>query len=107
LLLNHTQPAGARHRRDMGDIDSPATSITEVGLLHPIVIRVDGTLIAGERRLAACKRLGWVQIPVTVVDLNNIVQGELAENAIRKDFLPSEIEAIRRLRIEIGALPHG
>jgi hypothetical protein len=29
-------------------------------------------------------------------DLEEVVRGELAENAIRKDFLPSEIEAIRR-----------
>jgi hypothetical protein len=30
-----------------------------LGLLHPVVIRHDGALIAGERRLAACKELGW------------------------------------------------
>jgi len=31
-----------------------------------------------------------------VVDLTDIVRGEFAENANRKDFLPSEIDAIRR-----------
>jgi ParB/RepB/Spo0J family partition protein len=87
---------GIRHRRDLGDIDSLARSIADVGLLHPIVIRKDGVLIAGERRLTACKQLGWSEIPVTVVDLGEIVRGELAENAERKDFLPSEIDAIRR-----------
>jgi ParB family transcriptional regulator, chromosome partitioning protein len=87
---------GIRHRRDVGDIDSLARSIAEVGLLHPIVIRPDGVLIAGERRLAACKALGWSEIPVTVVDLGEVARGELAENAERKDFLPSEIDAIRR-----------
>jgi ParB/RepB/Spo0J family partition protein len=60
---------GVRHRRDLGDIDELARSIDEVGLLHPIVVRSDGRLIAGERRLAACKRLGWQRVPVTVVDL--------------------------------------
>jgi N6-adenosine-specific RNA methylase IME4 len=85
-----------RHRRDLGDINSLARSITEVGLLHPIVVRPDGVLIAGARRLAACKALGWSDIPVTVVDLAEITRGELAENAERKDFLPSEIDAIRR-----------
>jgi MT-A70 len=53
-------------------------------------------LIAGERRLVACKRLGWKSVPVTRVDLKEVVRGEFAENAVRKDFLPSEIEAIRR-----------
>ena len=35
-------------------------------------------------------------IPVTVIDLAEIARAELAENSARKDFLPSEIEAIRR-----------
>ena len=33
---------------------------------------------------------------MTIVDLAEIVRGEFAENAEREDFLPSEIEAIRR-----------
>jgi ParB family chromosome partitioning protein len=73
-----------------------AASIEEVGLLHPIAVRADGRLIAGERRLAACKKLGWTSVPVTVVNLNEVIRGEFAENAERKDFLPSEIDAIRR-----------
>ena len=87
---------GTRHRKDKGDIAGLAASIADVGLLHPIVVRADGLLIAGERRLEACKQLGWTDVPVTVVDLDDIVRGELAENAERKDFLPSEIDAIRR-----------
>ena len=47
-----------RYRKNLGDIKSLAASIKELGLLHPIVVRPDGRLIAGERRLAACKRLG-------------------------------------------------
>jgi len=79
---------GRRHRRELGDVDSLARSIEAVGLLHPVVVKPDGKLVAGGRRLAACKALGWDRVPVTVVDL--------AENAHRKDFLPSEIDAIRR-----------
>jgi ParB family chromosome partitioning protein len=45
---------GERHRKDMGDLDGLAASIAEFGgLLQPIVVRPDGTLIAGERRLRA------------------------------------------------------
>ena len=88
---------GRRHRRDLGDIDSLAKSIADIGLLHPIVLRSDGRLIAGERRLQACKSLGWKQVPVRVVNIDQIVRGEFAENAYRKDFLPSEIDAIRRV----------
>lgn len=58
-------------------------------------------LIAGERRLAACKALGWTDVPVRVVDLGEIVRGEFAENADRKDFLPTEIDAIRRAMLPV------
>jgi ParB/RepB/Spo0J family partition protein len=87
---------GKRHRRDLGDIASLAKSIDAHGLLHPVVVTPDGRLIAGERRLEAFKMLGRTEIPATVVDLEEIARGELAENVDRKGFLPSEIEAIRR-----------
>jgi ParB family chromosome partitioning protein len=62
---------GIRHRRDLGDIDSLARSIAEVGLLHPVVIRPDGVLIAGARRLAACRALGWSKVPVRIMEPPN------------------------------------
>jgi ParB/RepB/Spo0J family partition protein len=87
---------GKRHRKDLGDIDGLARSIKDNKLMHPVVIRPDGTLIAGERRIAACKLLGWTDIPVTVIDLDSVVRGEFAENAHRKDFTLSEAVAIKR-----------
>jgi N6-adenosine-specific RNA methylase IME4 len=81
---------GERHRKDMGDIAALAANIAEVGLLHPIVVTPDGTLIAGERRLRAAELLGWTEIPITVVDLEKIVLGEYAENAFRKQLTPTE-----------------
>jgi N6-adenosine-specific RNA methylase IME4 len=87
---------GERHRRDMGDIASLAASMAELGLLQPIVVRPDGILIAGERRLRAAQQLGWKEIPISVVDLDAVVRGEFAENAVRKDFTLSEAVAIKR-----------
>jgi ParB/Sulfiredoxin domain len=87
---------GKRHRRDLGDIDALARSIDSVGLLHLIVMCPDGTLIAGARRLAACKALGWDEVPVRIVDLDKVVRGEFAENSMRKDFTLSEAVAIKR-----------
>jgi hypothetical protein len=55
---------------------------------------MDGTLIAGKRRLAACKKLGWQTVPIRMVNLDQISRGEFAENAYRKGFLPSEIYEI-------------
>ena len=68
----------------------------ELGLLQPIVVTPDGTLIAGERRLRAALRLGWTHISISVVDIDAIVRGEFAENAHRKDFTLSETVAIKR-----------
>ena len=59
---------GDRFRHDMGDIDTLAQSIAEVGLLHPIVITPGNRLIAGRRRLEAYRLLGLVDIAATVVD---------------------------------------
>ena len=64
--------------------------------MHPPVIRPDGVLIAGERRLRAVKSLGWKKVPVTVLDLDKIVRGEAAENILRQNFRPSEMVAIAR-----------
>jgi hypothetical protein len=87
---------GGRTRRDMDDIAGLAASINELGLLQPIVVRPDRTLIAGERRLRAAEQLGWTEIPVNVVDLDRIARREFAENAMRKDFALSESVAIKR-----------
>jgi ParB family chromosome partitioning protein len=58
---------GQRHRRDMGDVAGLAASIEDIGLLHPITVDEENRLLAGARRLAACKQLGWKEIPVNVV----------------------------------------
>jgi ParB-like chromosome segregation protein Spo0J len=92
---------GPRHRRHPGDIEGLARSICDVGLLHPVVVGRDGTLIAGARRLLACKILGWTDVPVTIIDLESVVRGEYAENIERKDFTWSESVAIKR---EVEAL---
>jgi ParB family chromosome partitioning protein len=87
---------GPRFRKDMGDVGGLAENIAAVGLLHPVVVRPDKTLIAGERRIVACKQLGWPSVPVTVVDLDTIVRGEYAENAFRKNLTLSEAVAVKR-----------
>jgi hypothetical protein len=58
---------GSRFRRDVGDVRSLASSIAAIGLIHPIVADARGHLVAGTRRLAAVKALGWRDVPVRVV----------------------------------------
>ncbi len=85
-----------RHRKDLGDLQVLADSIAKVGLLHPPVVSTDGKLIAGARRIRAAQLLGWTDIPVRRIPLADIVRGEYAENAVRKDFTPSEAVAIAK-----------
>lgn len=58
----------ARQRKHLKDIDELAESINARGLIQPIVITRDGALVAGERRLTACKSLGWTSISVQFAD---------------------------------------
>ena len=87
---------GDRFRKDMGDISTLAKSIGDLGLLQPIVISENYQLIAGHRRLEACKSLGWIEVSVNIVNLADIIRGEFDENAMRKDFTISEMVAIKR-----------
>lgn len=95
---------GERHRSELGDLKGLATSIATVGLLHPPVVTEDGWLVCGERRFRAMRdNLGWETVPVRVLAVSSIVEGEHAENEIRKDFTPSERVAIgKAIEAEIG-----
>ena len=42
---------GQRHRKDMGDIPALASSIEAIGLLHPVVLRPDKSLVVAASRL--------------------------------------------------------
>jgi ParB family transcriptional regulator, chromosome partitioning protein len=62
---------GNRIRRDLGDIDGLARNIEAIGLLCPLAVLSDGTLLAGARRLAAVKLLGWQEVPVRIMEPAN------------------------------------
>jgi len=89
---------GDRYRRELGDLEQLAESIGRVGLLHPLVVRADGTVIAGARRLEAVRRLGWERVPVRVArSLDAALELLIAqrdENLCRKCLLPSEAVAL-------------
>jgi hypothetical protein len=89
---------GKRHRKDYGDLAGLAASINDTGLVTPITVQPGGLLIAGERRLRAWQmsRFAGQDIPVYVMDLEDVLSGEYAENAERKEFTPSEAVNIMR-----------
>jgi ParB family chromosome partitioning protein len=75
LLLLPTEeirpnPHPSRKRFDRTSISELMVSIAQVGLIQPITVRElsDGyELIAGERRLKACRLLGYREVPCIVV----------------------------------------
>lgn len=94
-----------RHRVALGDIEQLAASIKEVGLLHPIVITPSGRLVAGFRRLEACRRLGRKRVPVTIAtsltDARALLVAERDENTCRLDMTPSEKVSLGRALEEL------
>jgi ParB-like chromosome segregation protein Spo0J len=84
---------GPRWREDLGDLPALARSIQRYGLLHPLVITRSKRLIAGWRRVMACKLLGWTHIEVRYYeDLPEEDRRaiELEEDLRRKDLTPYE-----------------
>ena len=78
-----------RIRKDFGNIDELAQDIKENGLINPPVVTPEFELIAGERRYRAMKSLGWQQIEVRVMSVQDALHKlklEISENENRKDF---------------------
>lgn len=92
----------------MGALDELMASIVQKGLLQPIVVRaVDGgfEVIAGNRRLEACKRLKLRSIACHVVELDDkeAYEVSLTENVQRKTLNPiEEGEAFKKYVDEFG-----
>lgn len=83
------------------EIDKLAQSIKSVGLLQPIIVRPKNNhyeVIAGNRRLAACRALKWRKISCHVIDLDDksAIELSLIENIQRQTIDPlEEAEAFR------------
>jgi ParB family transcriptional regulator, chromosome partitioning protein len=106
VMPNPKQP---RTRWDEEEIRALAASITEVGILQPIVVRRSGEdgyeLVAGERRLRAAKVAGLATVPVVLRDTGDadLLREALIENIHRQDLGPIELaEAFRQLLEDLG-----
>lgn len=94
------RPNARQPRRDFdpASILELAGSIRSAGLLQPVILRpITGSrdqfeLIAGERRLRACKSLDWIKIPAIVTNATDQDAGvwALIENVHRSDLNPMD-----------------
>lgn len=88
-------PFQPREEFNQEHIDELAQSIKEKGVIQPLLVRRRGDsyeLIAGERRLRACKSLGLKEIPIIVKDIGDrdSLEYALIENIQREDLNPIE-----------------
>jgi ParB family transcriptional regulator, chromosome partitioning protein len=90
-----------------------ADSIKELGVLQPLLVRVDGApdkyeLIAGERRLRASKLAGLKYVPVIVKKVEDLqsLQKALVENLHRKDLNAIDEASAYRQLIDDFSMTH-
>jgi len=91
----------SRFRRDLGNLEDLKRSVASLGLLQPIGITRDKTLVFGERRLRACVELGLKRVPCVFVDgdLYRLKLAELHENIRRKNMTwQEEVLAVEELK---------
>ena len=97
-----------RREADPEGIQELADSISQVGLINPITIDQEYTLIAGLHRLEAAKLLGWTEIECTVSSLEGLLAelAEVDENVVRKDLSAVEYSDLLLRRKEIYEALH-
>ncbi len=103
LVRNKYQP---RKKFDEVSLEELTNSIRENGIIQPIIVRPSSDeenkfeIIAGERRWQAAQYAGLHEVPVVVINVDNLKSLELAivENVQRKDLNPiEEAEGYKRL----------
>ena len=103
LVRNKYQP---RKKFDEESLVELTNSIKERGIIQPIIVRPSSEeegkfeIIAGERRWQAAQHAGLHEVPIILVDVDNLKSLEFAivENVQRKDLNPiEEAEGYKRL----------
>jgi ParB family chromosome partitioning protein len=90
-------------RQVMGDLSDLISSITEKGIIEPLIVRQRGDrfqIVAGERRYQASIQAGLQELPVIIrdVDDSEVIELALIENLQRKDLTAfEEAEALQSL----------
>ena len=103
IVRNKYQP---RKKFDEESLEELSNSIKERGIIQPIVVRKSEDqndkfeIVAGERRWQAAQNAGLHEVPVIIINADNLKSLEFAivENVQRKDLNPiEEAEGYKRL----------
>ena len=98
LRVSEIEPKADQPRKyfDEEALQQLADSISQHGLLQPIIVRESGggfyQIIAGERRWRASKLAGLLEVPVIIMEADALKAAEIAiiENIQREDLNPYE-----------------
>jgi len=108
LPIDQIDPNPNQPRQVMGDLSELIASITEKGVIEPLIVRQRAgrfQIIAGERRYQAAVQAGLRELPAIIreVDDEEVVELALIENLQRKDLTPfEEAEAMQGLADRCG-----
>lgn len=108
IPIDEIDPNPNQPRQVMGDLSELIASITEQGILEPLLVRQRGDrfqIVAGERRYQAAVQVGLRELPVVVRDVDDteVIELALIENLQRKDLTPfEEAEALHGLADRCG-----
>lgn len=101
-------------RRDVDEkhLQQLTQSVAAYGVIVPIIVRPrpngkEYELVAGQRRLLACRRLGWKKVPAVVrhYDDQQVMEVGLLENLQRRNLSAvEEAEALKRMSQEFVRL---
>ncbi len=98
LRLSEIEPNRSQPRKSFSEetIASLAESISQHGMIQPIVVRPNGNnfyqIVAGERRWRAARMLAMDEVPVIIMELSDFeaMQISLIENLQRENLNPIE-----------------
>ena len=93
--ITSIDPKNGRLELDPADLQRLADDIAKHGLLNPITVRFvrgDWQLVAGNRRLSACRKLGWTHIPAVQTQCTDREAAviRMHENTMRAELSPVE-----------------
>ena len=90
------------------DVQRLSESVAEVGMMNPITVDADYTLVAGLHRLEAAKLLGWKEVECTVCELDSLHAelAEIDENVIRTGLSDLELGELLARRKKIYETLH-
>ena len=101
--IDQVDPNPDQPRQMMGDLSELMASITEQGIIEPLIVRQRRgrfQIVAGERRYQAAVQIGLHAVPVVIRDVDDteLIEIALIENLQRRDLSPfEEAEALDTL----------